>query len=46
VELRFDLPFRETDKLMKVESVKPGHNKQPGKVAKEVVLMGAESLGC
>jgi len=46
VGLRFDLPLRETDKVMKVDSVKPGQNKQPSKVAREVVLMGAESLGC
>jgi hypothetical protein len=43
VELRFDLPLRETDKVMKVDSVKPGQNKQPTKVAKEVVLMGIDS---
>ena len=46
MERRFDLPLWETDKVMKVDSVKPGHNKQPSKMAKEVVLIGAESLGC
>jgi len=46
VELRVDLPLRETDKIMKIDSVKPGQNKQHSKVAKDVVLMGAESLGC
>ena len=46
VELRFDLPLRETNKVMKVDSMKPGHNKQPGKIAREVVLMGVDSWRC
>ena len=46
VELRSDIPLPETDEVMKVDSVKPGHNKQPNKIAREVVNMGVDSSGC